>query len=74
MKRLPKSWLVAVAAICVLPFLLNLAGISFASPVATPDLTEAHEWSAEERTDALHRALSGSFTHTILEWAFRRRN
>ena len=69
MKRLPNSWLVAIAAICALPTLLNLAGVSFASPAPGLDLSEAASFSSDELTDALHRALAGSFTHTILEWA-----
>ncbi len=69
MKRLPNSWLVAIAAICALPTLLNLAGVSFASPAPTLDLAEAASFGSDELTDALHRTLAGSFTHTILEWA-----
>ena len=69
MRRLPKSWIVAVVAICLLPTLLNLARVSFASPTTSVDVSAASSLTDDELTDALHRALSESFIHTILEWA-----
>lgn len=66
--RLPTGYVYAVIAICVLPFLLNLFGISFASPPHPLNLSSLGSVSDSEFLDQLYHALLGSFTHTILEW------
>lgn len=65
---LPTGYVYAVIAICVLPFLLNLFGISFASPPHPLNLSSLGSVSDSEFLDQLYHALLGSFTHTILEW------
>ena len=58
----------SVIAICVLPFILNQVGIDFGSNRLPfdPSLQQAGQGTL---TDAMHKSLSGSFTHTILEWS-----
>ncbi len=55
--RLPHAF-VGTVALCVLPFVLNALGVDWSSPALTVD-----------DADALHRALAGSFVHTVLEWS-----
>lgn len=66
--RLPLGFVYAVVAICVLPFLMNLLGISFASPPYRLDSSNFNDLSDYELLDQLYHALVGSFTHTVLEW------
>lgn len=66
--RIPVQLVWAVVGICVLPSLLNLLGVDFGSPSQTlnaplPNTTKG------EIIDVMHYTLSGSFTHTILEWS-----
>jgi len=58
----------SLVAICVLPFILNQFGIDFGSksPPFDPSLQPTGPGAL---TDAMHKSLSGSFTHTILEWS-----
>ncbi|MEM9092447.1 MAG: ATP-binding protein [Cyanobacteria bacterium P01_F01_bin.53] len=65
----PKQLTVVVAAICILPFLLNLIGIDFASDSASLSGDAVSSLSASQLTEAMHHALEGSYTHTILEWS-----
>ncbi|AFZ15135.1 methyl-accepting chemotaxis sensory transducer [Crinalium epipsammum PCC 9333] len=67
--QLPKEFIWAVLVICVLPFLLNLLGISFASPKVTLDFAKLSQLSTQQSFEVVHNALSGSFTHTFLEWS-----
>ena len=60
-QKLPKQVVWAVIAICVLPFLLNLAGVDFAS--VGPGSVQL------DPEDAKFYAMRGSFTHTLLEWS-----
>ncbi len=64
-KRLPRSYVWTVIALCVLPTLAHLAGADFGSPPIDPPAVEG-----ENLVDRLHVALTGSFVHTILEWSF----
>jgi len=57
--RLPKAFLAAVVALCLLPLVLLLLGIDLGSPPLPADAD----------ADALHRALAGSLVHTMLEWS-----
>lgn len=66
--RLPTAFVYGVVGICILPFLLNLLGISFASPQNSLNLSTLTNLSQPQWIDQLHHALLGSFTHTILEW------
>lgn len=61
-QKLPKQVVWAVIAICVLPFLLNLAGVDFAS--VGPGSVQLDQGAPE---DAKFYAMRGSFTHTLLE-------
>ena len=67
--KLPQELIWAVIIICVLPFILNLLGIDFASPQQKLNFTALAEMKAQQTTDVIHQSLSGSFTHTILEWS-----
>lgn len=66
---LPKQVTWAVAIVCVLPSLLHLAGVDFGtrSPLIGPE--DLVGLSPAMISDHLHHSLSGSFTHTILEWS-----
>lgn len=66
--RLPKEFVYTVATICLLPFLLNLLGISFSSPQNSLNISILSKLESHEVVDSVHRFLVGSFTHTILEW------
>ncbi len=59
----------AVVVICVLPSLLNLLGVDFGSPSQTFHVSDALNKTQGEAIDVIHYTLSGSFTHTILEWS-----
>lgn len=67
--KLPRFSTIIVLAISILPSLLNLMGVDFGSnaPPFNPDIIG--DLDPLELTDQLHRTLSGSFTHTILEWS-----
>ncbi len=64
----PWRWAAILAAFCVLPLMLLAFGVDFSTsgpslrPEGFPGL------SPHEIGDAVHRALRGSFTHTLLEW------
>lgn len=75
--QLPRAFVLAVLVICVLPILLNLIGISFGAEGYTLDqellgVAAAEAEGATTRSgaldDALHRSLTGSMIHTIVEW------
>lgn len=67
--HLPHQVVVAVVVLCVLPAVLTLMGFDFgtrAAPLGAAGVGHLHGHQLEDR---LHRALAGSFTHTILEWS-----
>jgi hypothetical protein len=66
--RIPVQLVWAVVVICVLPSLLNLLGVDFGSPSQTVDAPLANTTNGKI-IDVMHYTLSGSFTHTILEWS-----
>lgn len=66
--KLPTEFVYGVIGICILPFFLNLLGISFASPQHSLNPSTLANLSQPEWVDQLHYAVLGSFTHTILEW------
>ena len=59
----------AIVLICVLPLLLTWVGFDFRSSAIALDPDALALLSPQEVTDALHHALEGSYTHTILEWS-----
>lgn len=65
---MPKLLVSAVIALCVLPSVLTLLGFDFGSSPVPSKPGTISTMQADELTDALHRALSGSFTHALLEW------
>jgi len=67
--ELPLLVTVLVIVICITPFLLNYFGMDFGSHAVALDIETAANLSPQDFTDALHKALSGSYTHTILEWS-----
>ncbi|MCG8588425.1 MAG: ATP-binding protein [Proteobacteria bacterium] len=58
-----------MAAFTLLPFLLNLLGIDFGSRSTTIDPDAFAAMDVPARIDAMHHALRGGFTHTLLEWS-----
>ena len=64
--RLPKNIVWAIWFICAAPLLFNLAGVSFASNSLAYDPAL---YTADTSIDVLYLTLTGSFTHTILEWS-----
>lgn len=66
--QLPRGFVYAVIAICVLPFLLNIIGVSFASASYRLDFATLANLTDYQLLDKLYYALSGSFNHTVLEW------
>ena len=67
--QLPQFLTVAIVLICVLPLLLTWVGFDFRSSAIALDPDALALLSPQEVTDALHHALEGSYTHTILEWS-----
>ena len=65
--RLPRSIIIAVVAICVIPFLLQLIGADFGNAVHVPTTVPASIVS-QVTTDDMFYQLSGGFTHALLEW------
>ncbi|MUG98525.1 hypothetical protein F7734_42020 [Scytonema sp. UIC 10036] len=66
--RIPVQLVWGVVGICVVPSLLNLLGVDFGSPPQTLN-TPLPNPTKGEVIDVMHYTLSGSFTHTILEWS-----
>jgi len=62
------SWTIAVVAVCLLPLILMGLGVDLSSgnPPLTPKA--AGQYSPGELKEAAFEALTGTFTHTILEW------
>ncbi|MEO0646525.1 MAG: ATP-binding protein [Cyanobacteria bacterium J06650_10] len=65
----PKPLIIAVVTVCLLPTLFNLLGIDFASDSAKISSQTVIDLSPNQLQEAMHQALSGSYTHTILEWS-----
>jgi hypothetical protein len=66
--RIPVQLVWVVVVICVLPSLLNLLGVDFGSLSQTFDGSLSNT-TKDKVIDVMHYTLSGSFTHTILEWS-----
>ncbi len=67
--KIPKQLIWAVVAVCVLPLLLNLVGVDFGSTRLPLEVPAVSGMASHELTDAMHRVLSGSHIHTLLEWS-----
>ena len=50
------------------PFLLNVLGMDFGTANVAFPVSTAQDMGSPERIDGMFSTLSGSFTHTILEW------
>ena len=66
--RMPRSLIWAMLVICVSPFLLNLVGVDFGSSKPGFPWADVSTMASHEKIDAMFYTLSGSFTHTLLEW------
>ncbi|MEC4681364.1 MAG: MASE3 domain-containing protein, partial [Nitrospirota bacterium] len=66
--RMPRSLIWAMLVICVSPFLLNLVGVDFGSSKPGFPWADVPTMASHEKIDAMFYTLSGSFTHTLLEW------
>ncbi len=67
--KLPTPVILTVVAICIAPFILNLFGIDFGSEERPFDPAASVGLAPQQLIDSLFESLSGSFTHTILEWS-----
>ena len=66
--KLPPGIVAGVVAVCVIPIVLTLLGVDFGSRPAPSRPPATSGMQGVELADALHQALAGSFTHTLLEW------
>lgn len=67
--RLPPQLVVLVILICLLPLSLNYLGVDFGSQDVPLNAEALMFLPPYQFTETLYLALSGSFTHTILEWS-----
>ncbi len=67
--RMPTPVIWGILAICAAPFLLNLAGIDFGSQKTPFPWSDASTMAPHQRVEGMFQSLSGSFSHTILEWS-----
>ncbi|NEO86331.1 MAG: histidine kinase [Spirulina sp. SIO3F2] len=59
---------IATILICLAPTILQLSGADFG--ITSPPLSQAIQTAdSTQLNNVIHRALSGSFVHTILEWS-----
>jgi len=64
--RLPRAIVIAVVAICVIPFILQLFGADFGNALHA---AATNQLSVTQVTaDDMFYRLSGGFTHALLEW------
>ena len=67
--KFPYIFVAAIFGICVLPYLLNLFGFDFGSRKMAFKFDATQDLLPHEAADYIFHSLSGSFTHTILEWS-----
>ncbi len=67
--RLPRYLIIGIVGICIAPICMQILGVDFSSPAPAPPDPDALGMSPSTLSDMLHRSLSGSFLHTILEWS-----
>ena len=65
----PRPLIALVVGVCFLPSILNLFGVDFASDTLTLSSETVGGYSTPQLQEAVHFALAGSYTHTILEWS-----
>ncbi len=68
-QRVPRSVIAGVVSVCILPFLLTVAGLDFGSESEPFDAATMVNSPHAEIHDHLYHALAGGFVHTILEWS-----
>lgn len=61
-------WIFGILAVCFLPSALHFLGMDFGTEGTALDYFAVSVIAPDEATDAIYKALSGSFSHTILEW------
>ncbi len=66
--QLPRTVVIGVIFLCVMPFILSLLGFSFASTNTPFDPSVATQMAKSELIDAMFNHLTGAFTHALLEW------
>ncbi|MCF6336782.1 MAG: response regulator [Gammaproteobacteria bacterium] len=67
--RIPVPLTIGILLVCVMPFVLTLLGMDFGTRGIPVDHLWALQAPQHEVVDAQFRALSGAFTHTLLEWS-----
>ncbi|MDJ1178949.1 hypothetical protein PJF56_08745 [Roseofilum sp. BLCC_M91] len=67
--HLPRQLAIAILCICLLPITLNLMGVDFGTYALKLDLETLPDLTSHQLSDTLHQTLSGSFTHSLLEWS-----
>ncbi len=67
--RIPIPLTIGILLVCVMPFVLTLMGMDFGTRGISVDHLWALQAPQHEVIDAQFRALSGAFTHTLLEWS-----
>jgi len=67
--RIPTPLITGILLVCALPFVLTLLGMDFGSHFSVVDYSWAMQAPRHEVIDAQFQALSGAFTHTLLEWS-----
>ena len=65
---MPGVFVWGIVAICVIPFLLTLAGFDFGSHAEKFDMAEMAQASGPAQVDAMFNRLPGAFAHALLEW------
>lgn len=70
-QHFPSSIITILVLLSIGPMLLNMLGITFASSRHVLDIEEVANWGIpySALTDEMFYALSGGFTHAILEWS-----
>ncbi len=63
------KWTGMVASICLAPLVIMVLGIDFSSYTLALQPPDTVGMTVAELSDAAHRALHGSFTHTLPEWS-----
>ncbi|MEE9129199.1 MAG: EAL domain-containing protein [Phycisphaerales bacterium] len=64
----PWRWAAGIAVLCVAPLILIALGIGFSTAAEPLSPQTVVGLSPAQLGEAAHRALRGSFTHTLLEW------
>ncbi len=66
--QLPRTVVIAVIFLCIIPYVLTIFGFSFASGDTPFDPNFAAQMAKSELIDAMFNRLTGAFTHALLEW------